>query len=103
MRLYAEAAACYRAAGDASHAADMERALGEMRVAVEADYVARRLRLHQAVQTKDWAKAATETEALVQLTQHLQADDPYVAWLRRAKRIVAARRDRERNAKNKRD
>lgn len=96
VRLYGEAAVCYEQAGQAERATQMNQLREEMEVTVNADYAGRRLRLHHAISTKDWGKAIVETSALVELTQHLSEEDPYVQWLERAKRVVVAQQERER-------
>jgi len=105
VRLYGEAAACYRRAENSDRATIMETERENMRIAVEADYAGRRLRLHHALQVQDWVKASIETEALAKLTAHLEEGDPYVEWLDRARRILIARAERadaeRRSSKNR--
>lgn len=97
--LYDEAAACYRQAGEAEKAAEMERERDEMKETVNAEYAARRLRLHHALQTEDWEQAVIETRALLRLTAFIDPENDFVVWLERTRRIVQARWDKEREAR----
>ena len=99
VMLYDEAAACYRQAGDSEKASEMERYRDEMKETVTAEYAARRLRLHHALQTEDWEQAVIETRALLRLTAFVDPENDYVVWLERTRRIVQARWDKEREAR----
>ena len=101
VKLYAQAAACYRGAGDAERAAEMERQRDEMRSAMDADYAARRLRLHHALSTENWEEATVEARALSAMLVEVDPEDSYKTWLERTRRIVQAKYDKSRESRKK--
>ena len=94
--LYRQAAQCYRDAGTTDKANEMDSLAAELQETVQAEYAARRLRLHHALQTEDWERAFVETRALSRLVDHLDDENDYVVWLDRTRRIVQGRWDKER-------
>lgn len=90
VMLYAEAKACYEAAGDSERAEVMDQSRQAMQEKVNADFAAIRLRLHHALSVEDWEAAEREAEALDALTDELGDEEPYTAWLDRVLRIVRA-------------
>lgn len=90
VMLYAQAKACYEAAGESERADTMNEARQTMQEKVDADFAAIRLRLHHALSVEDWEAAEREAEALDALTSEMSDEDPYVAWLDRVLRIVRA-------------
>jgi hypothetical protein len=101
VKLYAQAAACYRGAGDATRAAEMERQRDEMKETMDADYAARRLRLHHALSTENWEEASVEARALASMLANADPENAYVVWLDRTRRIVQARYDKSRESRKK--
>lgn len=94
--LYRQADACYRSLGEGQKATNVRTAGESMQREIDADYAARRLRLHHALEVDDWRTAVRESEELVGLTEHLR-DHPYVDWLKQTLRIVRAK-DRQAQA-----
>ncbi|MCB9598989.1 MAG: hypothetical protein H6721_13860 [Sandaracinus sp.] len=101
VKLYAQAAACYRGAGDVERATEMERQRDEMREAMDADYAARRLRMHHALSTENWEEASVEARALSSMLVEVPDDNAYKTWLERTRRIVQARYDKSRESRRK--
>jgi hypothetical protein len=77
----------------------MTAAAATLRDQINADYAARRLRLHHAREVADWERVVIETTALLQLTEHLQEGEeephPFVDYLVRSRRIAQAQHERE--------
>lgn len=96
VMLYKQAAQCYRDAGNNDKATEMDALGADLQETVQAEYAARRLRLHHALQTEDWERAFVETRALSRLVDHLDDENEYVVWLDRTRRIVQGRWDKER-------
>lgn len=96
VMLYKQAAACYREARNTDKATEMDALGADLQETVQAEYAARRLRLHHALQTEDWERAFVETRALSRLVDHLDDENEYVVWLDRTRRIVQGRWDKER-------
>ena len=96
VMLYRQASTCYREASELDKAAEMDSLAAELQETVQAEYAARRLRLHHALQTEDWERAFVETRALSRLVDHLDDENDYVVWLDRTRRIVQGRWDKER-------
>ena len=104
VRLYDQARACYTGQSDgAAKAAEMAEEAEQLKAHIEADYAARRLRLHHATEVEDWQRVVLETTALLQLTEHLTTEGdemhPYADYLERARRIAQAQADRETEAR----
>ncbi|MBX3250268.1 MAG: hypothetical protein KF901_24030 [Myxococcales bacterium] len=102
VKLYAEAAACHRAAGNEERASEMERQRDELKETIEAEYAARRLRMHHALQTENWERAAVESRAIARMIDHVDAENPYAVWLERTRRIVQARYEKSRDSRRRR-
>ena len=96
VMLYRQAAQCYRDAGQADKGEEMDALANDLQETVQAEYAARRLRLHHALQTEDWERAFVETRALSRLVDHIEDENEYVVWLDRTRRIVQGRWDKER-------
>ncbi len=90
VMLYAQAKACYEAAGESERAEVMDESRQAMQEKVNADFAAIRLRLHHALSVEDWEAAEREAEALDALTSELSEEDSYAKWLDRVLRIVRA-------------
>lgn len=101
VKLYSQAGACYRGAGDPTRAAEMERQRDEMKETMDADYAARRLRLHHALSTENWEEASVESRALASMLTNADPENGYVVWLDRTRRIVQARYDKSRESRKK--
>ena len=90
VSLYARASDCYTRAGMSDEATAMTESREEMQRTVNADYAARRLRLHHSLSVEDWKSVEMETAALVKLTADVDPEDSYVVWLERVLRIARA-------------
>ncbi len=100
VQLYGRSATCYGQASNQGKQRSMEGQRDEMIETVNAEYAARRLRLHHALQTEDWEKASTQTRALDRLTDHIDGENTYRVWLDRTRRIVQARWDKARESRD---
>jgi hypothetical protein len=79
VRLYGEAAACFRAGEDPARAEAAERTAAALALHIEEDYRAHRLRLERALELERYDDALFEVQSLRALLEH--RDDPYTGWL----------------------
>ena len=93
--LYHEAEVCYLQAEENGKARSMRAHREKLKGDIDAEYAARRLRLHHALQTENWENALVESRALLSITDHINQEHEYVVWLGRTERIVKAKWERQ--------
>jgi hypothetical protein len=77
--LFQTSAACFRTAGDAGAARDMDAAADKLKRSLEEDYRAHQMRLEHAVDVKDLRTAQKEVKVLLAMLNGQTG--PYVTWL----------------------
>jgi hypothetical protein len=88
VRLYSEAAACFRASGEAALAQAVAAEAAPVRARVDSDYVALRLDLELALAGGDHLRALTAVRALMPLLAHLP-DVAYAEKLKGVERLLS--------------
>ncbi|MDH5491709.1 MAG: hypothetical protein OEY14_07135 [Myxococcales bacterium] len=96
VQLFRQAAACYRAESHEPEATRANRIGDEVQNQVEADYAARRLRLHHALASARWADVERDASALLAFVDQVsETENPWKEWLTRIRREAAARAAKE--------
>ena len=89
---FRKAASCYASAGHKSDAVRATTRARNLSSQIETDYASARVALQKTLASRNWSSALPEAHRLLRLTQHLRPD-PYVTWLEKTVRKVAARGD----------
>lgn len=87
--LYRITAACFRAGGDAEHAAEAEHAAQVLERDLDESYRTHRVRLEHALATKNYPVAQLEVRALRDLTSGQKGE--YTSWLESLSRRLSLR------------
>ena len=82
VKLFAEAAACYRSAGERSKAQAADNHAAALRASLNQEYQLLRLRLSHATSSGDTSRAQSQVRGLLALLRH-RPNDSYVLALRR--------------------
>ena len=82
VSLFAEAAACYRSAGERSKARAADNQAATLRASLNQEYQLLRLRLSHAIESGDTSRAQSQLRGLLALLRH-RPEHGYVLALRR--------------------